>query len=227
MEVTIRSLQSQIPEAWKELLHKELTMDYWRVIIEVINKAKSTLCPKSSDIFKALELCDPYKVKVVLLGQDPYTRGEAHGLSFSVKSGIRIPPPLRNIFEEIKDEYGDEFNIPQSGDLSRWCEDGVLLLNSILTTVAGKSNAHKSIGWEKFTNAILTEIIKINPNVIFIALGSSAARLCSTIDVKYIVKSGHPSPLNTRIPFKGTGVFKEANKLLIETGKLPIRWHIL
>jgi len=219
----IEELEHLLSTEWFNVLKQEFSQDYWKSIIETLNKSQNYL-PRKKDLFNALNSCPPNKVSVVILGQDPYIHeNEAHGYSFSVPTGTSIPPSLRNIFKEIAQEYNIQ-TIPTSGCLTSWANDGVLLLNSILTVEAGSSRSHKNIGWEQFTSAII-RYIDIHNKCVFLAWGKDAQTICQQqVNNNKILSAGHPSPLNTYNPFVGCNCFKTCNEILKENNILPIRW---
>jgi len=182
--------------------------------------------PEEPLIFNAFNLCSFENTKVVILGQDPYHgKGEANGLAFSVNEGIKIPPSLRNIFKELKNEYPD-FNTKRSTDLSDWAQQGVLLINSVLTVEKDKPASHKHYDWELFTNFIISLISKEKKNLVFILLGKYAQNKINLIDSqKHIVlKSAHPSPFSANRGFLGTNIFKDSNQILEKLKYAPIYW---
>ena len=222
--LTKNSLLMHLSEEWKRVLENTFVKPYWVTIVKTLNMSDSFL-PKAELIFSALNLCPPQKVKVVLLGQDPYIHDyEAMGLSFSVPSGIKVPPSLKNIYKELSLEYQIEYN-PESGDLTKWANDGVLLLNSVLTVEEGKSYSHKGIGWEIFTSDVIT-YLKSKPNIVFLTLGTKARDVVNSckVSTENIVYAGHPSPLNSTGSFIGSNCFRKVNEVLIKNNSLPIRW---
>ena len=222
--LTKDSLLANLSDEWKRVLENTLVKSYWNTILTTLNASDSFL-PSPELIFSALNLCPPQKVKVVLLGQDPYIHDyEAMGLSFSVPNGTQIPPSLKNIFKELSLEYQIKYN-PKSGDLTKWANDGVLLLNSVLTVEKGKSYSHKGIGWETFTSDIIT-YLKSKPTVMFLTLGTKARDIVNACKVppESVVYAGHPSPVNTTGSFIGRNCFRKINESLIKNSILPIRW---
>lgn len=182
--------------------------------------------PEESLIFNAFNLCSFENTKVVILGQDPYHgKGEANGLAFSVNEGIKIPPSLRNIFKELKNEYPN-FDIKRSTDLSDWAQQGVLLINSVLTVEKDKPASHKHYDWELFTNFIISIISKEKKNLVFILLGKYAQNKINLIDSqKHIVlKAAHPSPFSANRGFLGSNIFKDSNQSLEKLKYAPIYW---
>lgn len=184
-----------------------------------------TVYPPRQNVFRALELTPYDKVKVVIVGQDPYiNEGEANGLAFAVREGVALPPTLRNIFEEVKNEYG---SCPKSRALEGWARQGVLLLNTTLTVREGASQSHKDSGWHIFTDAIISEIVKNKRPIVFIFWGEPAKkkeRHLSDANHHLVLKSAHPSPLAAYRGFWGCDHFKKANDFLVATGQTPINW---
>jgi uracil-DNA glycosylase len=182
--------------------------------------------PKESNIFNAFNLCSFENTKVVILGQDPYHgKGEAHGLAFSVEEGIKMPPSLRNIFKELKNEYPN-FNTTRSTDLSDWAQQGVLLINAVLTVEKDKPASHKHYEWELFTNHIISTLSKNKKNLVFLLLGKFAQNKEYLIDSQFhtILKTTHPSPLSASRGFLGSNIFKKCNEILVENSILTIDW---
>ena len=219
----------QFGNSWDNILKDEFTKDYYLKLREFLKKEYSTkhIYPDMYDIFNALRYTDYNDVKVVILGQDPYHgEGEAHGLAFSVKPGVKIPPSLRNIYKELSDTMG--CYIPNNGYLEKWARQGVLLLNTSLTVVKDTPNSHKNIGWEIFTDKVIKLISKREKPVIFILWGSNAKSKLMLIDTsKHIVlTSVHPSPLSANRGFFGSNHFKIANENLVKLGEKPIDWQI-
>jgi uracil-DNA glycosylase len=183
--------------------------------------------PPTKDIFKAFELTPFDQIKVVIIGQDPY-HGEhqANGLAFSVNKDVKLPPSLRNIFKELKDDIG--IDIPKQGDLSNWAKQGVLLLNSILTVEPHKPASHRKIGWEEYTDEIIREINDKKENIVFILWGNYAQEKCTYIDrdKHLIIKSPHPSPFSARKGFFGSKPFSRCNRYLEKKGIKKINWEV-
>jgi uracil-DNA glycosylase len=214
---------------WNDLLKDEFEKDYYIklrkfLITEYRNK---TIFPDQYDIFNALHYTAYKDVKVAILGQDPYHGpNQAHGLSFSVKPGVKIPPSLLNMYKELKDDLG--CYIPNNGYLKKWADQGVLLLNTSLTVVASQANSHKSIGWEVFTDKIITLLNHRKDPVVFILWGNNAIskEKLITNNWHYIIKSVHPSPLSASRGFFGSKPFSKTNNFLKSIGKAPIDWQI-
>ena len=183
--------------------------------------------PPEDMVFRALELTHTDQVKVVILGQDPYHgEGQAHGLAFSVPNGVKLPPSLRNIYKELAEEYDLVF-MPDSGDLTSWAEQGVLLLNTVLTVRAHSANSHANWGWEAFTDAVIEVVNKEAPaGVVFILWGNPAQKKRKLIDETrhYVLTSAHPSPLSAYRGIFGSNIFRKTNELLEQNGKTPIAW---
>ena len=218
----VEEIEHLMSSEWFEAIKGEFSRDYWDDIISELNSGQ--YLPKKTDLFNALNHCPPNKVKVVILGQDPYIHeNEAHGYSFSVPVGTSIPPSLRNVFNELIKEY-NQTTMPQNGCLTSWEDDGVLLLNSVLTVKPNASHSHVNIGWEYFTSAVIRYVDNHN-KCVFLAWGRDAQQICSqqVVNNKVLI-AGHPSPLNTAKPFVGCGCFRECNDLLKEMNLLPIRW---
>ena len=217
------------PEAWLEPLGKGFCIDFLDDIESKFLKLKAenmTIFPPTSMIFRALELVDFYEAKVLILGQDPYhDLGQANGLSFSVNKEIMIPPSLRNIFLELK----DDLNIPisQHGDLTFWAQQKILLLNSVLTVEHGKPNSHKELGWDKLTDQIISQLSK-RGNMIFVLWGKIAQSKIQLINKKTnkVLSAPHPSPLSAYRGFFGCRHFSKINKTLIESGSSKINWKL-
>ncbi|MFX0549544.1 uracil-DNA glycosylase [Hathewaya histolytica] len=214
---------------WHDLLDQEFSKDYYLKLREFLIEEyrNKTIYPDMNDIFNALKYT-PYKdVKVVILGQDPYHGpNQSHGLSFSVKPGVKTPPSLVNIYKELNSDLG--YYIPNNGYLKKWAEEGVLLLNTVLTVRAGEANSHKNKGWEKFTDKIISLINEKNDPVVFILWGNNAQAKVKLItnSKHHIIKSVHPSPLSASRGFFGTKPFSKSNEFLKSIGKSPIDWQI-
>lgn len=217
----------QIEESWKEALMPEFSKDYFIRLTDFVRKEyhETTVYPPGKLIFNAFNLCPFDKVKVVIIGQDPYHGpGQAHGLCFSVNDGIQPPPSLVNIFKEINNDLGKP--IPQSGNLTRWAEQGVLLLNATLTVRAHQAGSHQRKGWEEFTDAVIRKLAEEKSNLVFILWGAYAQKKGAFIDrSKHLVlTSVHPSPLSAHSGFFGNHHFSLANDYLVKNGKTAIDW---
>jgi len=226
-KITVQTLQSNLCDEWKKVLYSEMGKSYWNDIVSALNKDSKTFLPKLSEIFNAFNYCHPDKVKAVIVGQDPYpNRNNAHGFSFSVKEGVRVPASLRTIYDELMAEYGMKTNLT-SGCLMSWEKEGVLLLNSVLTVREGSSDSHKDIGWQEFTSAVIKYLDR-QKDVVFLAWGAKAIRICSdNVENSTVITAGHPSPMNRTNPFYGCGCFRKCNEILRERHILPIRWIVL
>lgn len=217
----------QIEETWKKALMPEFSKDYFIQLTDFVRKEyhETTVYPPGKLIFNAFNLCPFDKVKVVIIGQDPYHGpGQAHGLCFSVNDGVQPPPSLVNIFKEINNDLGKP--IPQSGNLTRWAEQGVLLLNATLTVRAHQAGSHQRRGWEEFTDAVIRKLAEEKSNLVFILWGAYAQKKGAFIDrSKHLVlTSVHPSPLSAHNGFFGNHHFSLANNYLIKHGKTAIDW---
>ena len=212
---------------WRPLLRSETQKDYWRTLMKFVNdeRTKTQVFPKSEDVFKALHLCSYQRVKVVILGQDPYHGdGQAMGLSFSVPQGVSLPPSLVNIYKELHSDIGSE--IRTSGDLTDWAQQGVLLLNAVLTVRAHQAASHQGKGWERFTDAVLQAVNQKQQHVVFILWGGFARKKKHLIDVSRhtIIESAHPSPLSAYNGFFGSKPFSKANEALMQHKQTLIAW---
>ncbi|MDR1860942.1 MAG: uracil-DNA glycosylase [Bacteroidales bacterium] len=217
----------KIEAGWKAILADEFEQPYFKTLTDFVRSeyAATTVYPPARLIFNAFDSCPFEAVKVVILGQDPYIGpGEAHGLCFSVNDGITFPPSLRNIFLELKNDVGKE--IPLSGNLTAWAQQGVLLLNSLLTVRAGQSGSHQGKGWERFTDAVIRRINEHKRHTVFILWGNYAIRKGEFIDrARHLVlTSVHPSPLSASRGFFGNRHFSTANAYLSMNGDTPINW---
>ena len=217
----------KIEESWKKELHDEWSKDYFVRLTNFVRNEYATkqIFPPGRQIFAAFNATPFNEVKVVILGQDPYHDvGQANGLCFSVNDGIQFPPSLRNIFQEIHNDIGSP--IPQSGDLTRWAKQGVLLLNATITVDKHKAASHQRQGWEQFTDEVISHLSNRRQNLVFILWGSYAISKRTLInpDKHLILTSVHPSPLSAYRGFFGNKHFSKANNYLIEHGKTPITW---
>ncbi|KAF9115664.1 hypothetical protein BGX30_006197, partial [Mortierella sp. GBA39] len=214
---------------WDEQLKEETEKDYFQELRYKLAKEYKLhkVYPPKEDLFKALKLTSYEDTKVVILGQDPYHGpGQAHGLSFSVKPGVRIPPSLVNIYKELHSDLG--VPIPNHGTLVHWAEQGVLLLNTVLTVRDGEANSHKGLGWERFTDAVIEKLNERDKPVVFILWGSHAQKKGAFIDRKkhLVIQSVHPSPLSVHRGFFGSRPFSKANAFLAAHGIKPVDWAI-
>lgn len=221
----------KLEKDWLEPLRPELDAPYMAALQKFLQserQAGQIVYPQEGDIFNALNTTRLSDVKVVIIGQDPYHgEGQAHGLSFSVPKGVKLPPSLRNIYKEIEAEYGTK--MPASGDLTGWAEQGVLLLNATLTVQASNAGSHQKRGWEEFTDAIIRLVNARCDHVVFMLWGSYAQKKGAHIDRKkhLVLQSVHPSPLSAHRGFLGNGHFKKANEYLEQHGRAAIDWQAL
>ncbi|MBO5863671.1 MAG: uracil-DNA glycosylase [Paludibacteraceae bacterium] len=217
----------KIEESWKEVLKDEFEKPYFKILTDFVRKEyqTQTVYPPAKLIFNAFDLCPFDKVKVVIIGQDPYHGpGQAHGLCFSVNDGIDVPPSLVNIYKEIKEDLGIE--PPASGNLERWAKQGVLLLNATLTVRARTAGSHQNKGWEEFTDRVIKELSEKRKDVVFMLWGSYAQKKGAIIDTKKhcVLTSVHPSPLSAYRGFLGCKHFSKANEYLKSKGLAEICW---
>lgn len=217
----------RIAEDWKEILCDEFSKPYFEELVSFVKQeyASGEIFPAGRNIFRAFDKCPFDKLKVVIIGQDPYHgEGQANGLCFSVNEGTPFPPSLKNIFKEVYDDVGTP--IPVSGDLDRWAEQGVLLLNSVLTVRAHNAASHAGRGWERFTDAVVKAIAERKQGVVYMLWGSYAQRKGSIADSRQnlILHAVHPSPLSAYRGFFGCKHFSQANHYLISIGKEPVVW---
>ena len=217
----------KIEQSWKEQLAGEFEKDYFVRLTEFVREEykRGVVYPAGSTIFNAFYHCPFDKVKVVILGQDPYHEPrQAHGLCFSVCDGIPFPPSLINIFKEIESDLKKP--IPQSGDLSRWADQGVLLLNATLTVRAHQAGSHQNKGWETFTDSVIHKLTESRNHIVYILWGSYAQRKGAFINTNrnLVLASAHPSPLSAYRGFFGNKHFSKTNDYLIASGQEPIDW---
>lgn len=217
-----------IEQSWKQVLDDEFKKPYFSKLISFVkDEYQHHVCyPKGKQIFSAFDHCPFDKVKVVIIGQDPYHGpGQAHGLCFSVNDGIPFPPSLINIFREIQADLNVPY--PASGNLERWADQGILLLNAVLTVRKGEANSHQGHGWETFTDAVIQKISEEKKDVVFLLWGSPAKKKGAKVDRTrhLILESGHPSPLSAnRGLWFGNRHFSKTNTFLTEKGLAPIQW---
>lgn len=214
---------------WAPLLEEEFEKTYYQQLRKQLQTEYQTkvIYPDQQDIFNALHYTSYKDTKVVIIGQDPYHGpGQAHGLSFSVKPGVKIPPSLRNIYKELQEDVG--CSIPNHGYLVEWAKQGVLMLNAVLTVQAGNANSHKGLGWELFTNRVIEILNQRETPVIFILWGNFAQQKQQLITSShhFIIKSPHPSPLSSHNGFFGSRPFSKSNMHLREIGSKEIVWQI-
>ena len=217
----------KIAEDWKALLADEFEKPYFAELVGFVREEYNSrqIFPRGGNIFRAFDKCPFDKLKVVIIGQDPYHgEGQANGLCFSVNDGVQFPPSLRNIFQEVESDTGAP--VPTSGNLDRWAEQGVLLLNSVLTVRAHEAASHAGRGWEQFTDAVVREIAARREGVVYMLWGSYAQRKGAIADParNCILKAVHPSPLSAYRGCFGCRHFSRANDYLVAHGKEPIVW---
>jgi uracil-DNA glycosylase len=217
----------QIESSWKQQLQGQFAQPYWQSLTNTVRQQylDKTVYPPASEVFRAFNLCPFDKVKVVIVGQDPYPGpNQANGLCFSVSDGIALPPSLKNIFKEIHDDLGID-PVP-SGDLSRWAEQGVLLLNSVLTVLAHQPASHANQGWEQFTDAVIAALDAEKQHVVYMLWGKYAQQKGAAVDSKQnlILTSAHPSPYSAT-GFFGHHHFSQCNNYLVEHHQSPIDWR--
>ncbi len=220
-------MEVKLSNDWKEFLKDQFEAEYFKNIVEFVRSenGKFKICPPGKFIFKAFDSCPLDKVKVVIIGQDPYhTKGVANGLAFSTNEGQRIPPSLLNIYKEISKEFNTP--IPTSPDLTRWSNQGVLLLNATLTVREGLAGSHQGKGWEQFTDSVIKKLSDEKQNLVFILWGAFARGKKTLIDATkhLILESPHPSPFSADRGFFGNGHFKKANEYLEEKNIEIIDW---
>ena len=217
-----------IAPSWKNVLNDEFEKPYFKELAEFVKQEYSsyTCFPPGKQIFSAFDYSTFDKTKAVIIGQDPYHGpNQANGLCFSVKDGIPIPPSLKNIFEEIKNDLGNP--IPTTGDLSRWAEQGVLLLNATLTVRAHQAGSHQGKGWEQFTDEVIRTLSEEKEGIVFLLWGGFAKKKTKLIDTNkhHVLTSGHPSPLSAnRGYWFGNEHFSKTNSILQQSGRSPINW---
>lgn len=217
----------KIEPGWKEVLKSEFEKPYFEKLTSYVKSEYQlhTVFPPGKEIFNAFNLCSFDQVKVVIIGQDPYHGpGQAHGLCFSVKEGVDFPPSLRNIFKEINSDL--ESPIPANGDLTRWANQGVLLLNATLTVRAHQAASHQKMGWETFTDRVIQLVSEQKQHVVFLLWGAYAQHKSELIDHSkhLILESVHPSPLSASRGFFGNHHFSKTNQFLESKGLIPIQW---
>jgi uracil-DNA glycosylase len=217
----------KIAVTWKDRLGDEFEKPYFVQLTDFVKQEylSATVFPPGKEIFKAFDACDFDNAKVVIIGQDPYHGpGQANGLCFSVRDGVRIPPSLVNIFKEIKQDLGKP--IPASGNLERWANQGVLLLNATLTVRSGSPGSHQNKGWESFTDTVIKKISEEKENVVFLLWGAYAQKKGEIIDrgKHYVLMSAHPSPFSADRGFFGNKHFSKANQYLKSKGLKEIDW---
>ena len=221
------TMNVRIAEDWRELLQEEFDKPYFAELVEFVKAeyASRQIFPAARNIFRAFDKCPLDKLKVVIIGQDPYHGdGQANGLCFSVDDGVDFPPSLRNIFKEVADDTGRP--IPLSGNLDRWAEQGVLMLNAVLTVRAHEAASHAGRGWERFTDAVVRLIAERKEGVVYMLWGSYAQKKGAMVDCSknLVLKAVHPSPLSVYRGFFGSRHFTKANSYLESVGKGAIEW---
>ncbi|MHA0034989.1 uracil-DNA glycosylase [Deinococcus sp. PESE-13] len=222
-------IPAKLPEDWQEALLPEFSAPYFHALTDFLRQERKdyTIYPPAPDVFNALRYTPLGDVKVLILGQDPYHGpNQAHGLSFSVRPGVRVPPSLRNIYKELTEDIPG-FVAPKHGYLRSWAEQGVLLLNAVLTVRAGQANSHQGKGWEHFTDAVIKAVNAKEERVVFILWGSYARKKKKLITGKnhVVIESGHPSPLSEQY-FFGTRPFSKTNEALEKAGRGPVEWQL-
>ncbi|MEY3581925.1 MAG: uracil-DNA glycosylase [Actinomycetota bacterium] len=217
-----------VPESWREVLRNETTQAYFAQLGEFVSRERNEfkVFPSEDNVFTALQLTEPHDVRVVIVGQDPYHGdGQAHGLSFSVQHGTRIPPSLRNIYAELHSDL--DIPTPTHGNLEAWAKQGVLLLNSTLTVREGEAGSHAGHGWETFTDAIISYLGSRQEHIVFMLWGAHAGKKTSLIGQHHtVITSVHPSPLSAHRGFFGSRPFSQANRALSNRNQPEINWMI-
>lgn len=220
---------TQMHESWKKVLHEEWTKPYLKELSAFVTaeRKQGPVFPPPLEVFQAFEKTPYEKVNVVIIGQDPYHGpGQAHGLSFSVKKEIKMPPSLKNIFKELEADLG--IKPPSHGCLQAWAEQGILLLNNVLTVTQGNAGSHKGKGWEQFTDKVVEALVKRADPVIFVLWGKDAQEKCKSVKAPHhVLVAPHPSPFSAHSGFFGSRPFSKINQLLTTQGKDPINWSIL
>ena len=214
---------------WNPLLKQEFGKPYWKELQQYVYEERKQfkVFPENEEVFTAFHLTSFSDVKVLILGQDPYHGdGQAHGLSFSVKEGIAIPPSLRNIYKELKSDLG--IDIPNHGNLGAWALQGVLLLNATLTVRAHQAGSHQGKGWETFTDQVIQQVNQKKEKTVFILWGAFARKKKDLIDLNqhHVIESSHPSPLSAHRGFFGSRPFSETNRVLTGSGREPVDWEL-
>jgi len=217
-----------VPETWREVLRNETSQPYFADLSAFVLRERkaSTVLPSEHEVFTALQLTSPGDVRVVIVGQDPYHgAGQAHGLSFSVQHGTRIPPSLRNIYAELHSDL--DIPLPSHGNLEAWAQQGVLLLNSTLTVREGEAGSHAGYGWETFTDAIISYLGSRQQHIVFMLWGAHAGKKMSLIGHHHtVIMSVHPSPLSAHRGFFGSRPFSRTNRALTDHNQPEINWRL-
>lgn len=217
--------------SWTSILGEEKKQPYFRQAMDFVTSERAAgkaIYPPANDVFNAFKLTALDDVKVVILGQDPYHQlGQAHGLCFSVQPGVRVPPSLVNIYKELVSDI-PEFQIPPHGYLESWANQGVLMLNTVLTVEHGKAHSHARCGWEQFTDSVIAKLNMYCQGVVFMLWGAHAQKKGAVIDPQRhcVLKAAHPSPLSAHRGFLGCHHFSKANQYLMAIGKTPIDWQL-
>ncbi|MFD1745695.1 uracil-DNA glycosylase [Rhizobium helianthi] len=220
----------RLEESWKQALGEEVSSPYMGELRQFLQREKEAgkrIFPKGAEYFRALDLTPLPEVKVVILGQDPYHgQGQAHGLCFSVRPGVRIPPSLVNIYKEMQSDLG--IKPARHGFLEHWARQGVLLLNSVLTVEESRAASHQGKGWERFTDAVIRAVNEQGHHVVFMLWGSYAQKKAAFVDQRrhLVLKAPHPSPLSAHNGFFGSGHFSKANAYLLSNGREPVDWQL-
>ena len=214
---------------WRQLIEHEAQQDYFKQLWHKVEEARAcgAVFPERREIFSCFEACPLEQVKVVIIGQDPYHgAGQAHGMSFSVKPGVKIPPSLRNIFLELNNDLGIE--PPATGSLRPWAEEGVLLMNTSWSVEQGKPASHAQLGWMEFTEHVLDFLNEMERPLVFVLWGAHAQKVCAKITNPrhYKIETAHPSPFSANRGFLGSKPFSQINDFLIKTGQQPIDWRL-
>ena len=225
----MEKIKPQIDNSWLELLANDFNASYFQELKNFLieEKKEYSIYPPGSQIFTAFNLTPVERVKIVIIGQDPYHgQGQAHGLCFSVAKGVKKPPSLVNIFKEIRDDLGHE--IPEHGNLETWAEQGVLLLNATLTVRASQAGSHQNKGWETFTDSAIKKLSDLKQNLIFMLWGNFAIAKKELIDLNkhHVLTTTHPSPFSAHRGFLGSKHFSKANEILVQMGETPINWEL-
>jgi uracil-DNA glycosylase len=215
-----------LPAEWRDAMKPHLDLEATARLSSFVDAeyASQTVFPPREDLFSAFRLCSPSHTRVLILGQDPYHKqGQAHGLSFSVRPGVAVPPSLRNVYKEIQDDLG--VTPPPNGDLTRWAKQGVLLLNAVLTVRSGQPTSHAQKGWEEFTDVAIRAVNDSPYRVVFLLWGSYARKKAALVrnPQHVVLEAGHPSPMNPR-GFLGSRPFSQANAALREAGRGEVNW---
>ncbi len=214
---------------WGPALADEMARPYWAELSDFVERERRSkdVYPAADQVFRALELCPLAQVRVVVLGQDPYHGpGQANGLAFSVSPGVKIPPSLRNIFTELESDVG--VPTPDSGDLTPWAQQGILLLNTTLTVACGEAGSHQGHGWSEFTDSVIAAVDRLPRRVVFVLWGAAARSKATNIDSNrhVVIESAHPSPLSAYRGFIGSRPFSQINAALTESDQNPIDWRL-